>query len=326
MRRREFLLALSSGVAAWPLALMAQQPARQPTIGFLGATTPSAYGPFVEAFVKRLNELGWTEGRNVVIEYRWAEGNYDRFAEITAEFVRLNVDVIMTYGTGPAAAAKRVTSSIPIVFGGAGDPIGAGLVASLARPGGNLTGLSLQQTDAAPKRLELLREALPSVSRLAIIANIESRSAELDMLQIQEAGSALGLQILAVPVRGGQAITTAVDELKDRVEALYIVTDVLVFQNREQIVSRATAGRMATMCTYLEYVQAGCFISYGPDIPDLYRRAAVQVDKILRGTKPGDIPVEQPTKFELAINLKTAKALGITVPPALLLRADEVIE
>jgi putative ABC transport system substrate-binding protein len=324
--RRTFLAGTGAVLLAGPLAAEAQQPARLPTIGFLGASTPSAMRDWVAAFVERLHGLGWIEGRTIAIEYRWAEGRTERFAEISNEFVRLKVDIIVTYGTAAVAAAKRATNVIPIVFAGAGDPVGAGLVASLARPGGNVTGLSLQQTDAAPKRLELLREVVPRLSRLAIIANVDSRSAVLDMIEIRDAAGALGLQPSAVEVRGGEQIVPAIGALKGKADALYVVTDPLLFTNRIGINTLATDMRLPTMCSYREYVAAGCLMSYGPNYLDLFRRTAEHVSKILRGAKPADIPVEQPTKFELVINLKTAKALGLTIPPSVLGRADEVIQ
>ena len=264
--------------------------------------------------------------RRGTAEYRWAEGRTERFAEISNEFVRLKVDVIVTYGTAAVAAAKRATTIIPIVFAGVGDPVGAGVVASLARPGGNITGLSIQQTDAAPKRLELLREAVPRLSRLAIIANVDSRSAMLDMIDIRDRASALRLRPFTIEIRGAEQIEPAIEALKGKADALYVVTDPLLFSNRTKINALAMDLRLPTMCSYREYVAAGCFMSYGPYFLDLFRRTAEQVSRILRGAKPADLPVEQPTKFELVINLKTAKALGLTMPQSLLVRADQVIE
>jgi putative tryptophan/tyrosine transport system substrate-binding protein len=325
MRRREFIT-LFGGAAAWPVAARAQQSAKLPTIGFLGASTASAMNDWAAAFVRRLHDLGWVEARNVAIIYRWAEGRTERFVEIADEFSRLRVDVIVTYGTAALAAAKRATTVIPIVFAGAGDPVGAGLVASLARPGGNVTGLSLQQTDAAPKRLELLRDTVRKLSRLAIIANADSRSAVLDMEDIRDAALRLGIQPSATEIRRAEQIAPAIAALKGQAEALYVVTDPLLFTNRRTINALAADMLLPTMCSYREYVEAGCLMSYGPNYLVLFGRAAEQVDKILRGAKPAEIPVEQPTKFELVINLKTAKALGLTMPPELLARSDEVIE
>jgi putative tryptophan/tyrosine transport system substrate-binding protein len=325
LKRREFITLLGGAVAAWPLAVRAQQ-GKMPTIGFLGANTPSAESQWIAAFVQRLRELGWIEGRTVAIEYRWAEGRAERAAEIAAELVRLKVDVIVTYATTPALAAKQATSAIPIVLATSGDPVGTGLVANLARPGGNITGSSIQQTDLAGKRLELLRELIPGLRRLAILANIGSPNAVLDMREAQAAASTLGLEVTAFEIRRAEDIAPGFDALKGRAGALYIVTDPLVFTNRARIHTLAMGAQLPAIYTFREYVEAGGLMSYGPSFPDLFRRAAEFVDKILRGTKPGDIPVEQPTKFDLVINLTTAKALGLDVPPTLLARADEVIE
>ena len=281
---------------------------------------------WVAAFVQRLRELGWIEGRTVAIEYRWAEGRSERFAEIAAEFVRLKVDVIVTAGTAAVVAAKQATSVIPIVFAAAGDPVGTGLVASLARPGGNVTGLSIQATDLAGKRLELLREVVPGLRRLAIMANVGNPAAVLEMGEVQAAARTLGLEVVTLEIRRAEDIAPAFEALKGRADALYVVGDPLVNTNRVRINTLALAARLPTMYGSREYVEAGGLMSYGANFPDLFRRAADYVDKILRGAKPADIPVEQPTKFDLVINLTTAKALGLDVPPTLLARADEVIE
>ena len=316
---------LGGATAAWPLAARAQQPAKLPTIGFLGGTTPATWSLFVAAFVQRLRELGWIEGRTIAIEYRWAEGRGERFAEIAAEFVRLNVDVIVTVG-GAVLAAKQATSLIPIVFAAAADPVGSGLVASLARPGGNVTGLSSQFTDLAGKRLELLREMVPSLRRLAIMANAGYPAAVLEMAEVQATTRTLGLDVVTLELRRAEDIAPAFEALKGRAEALYVCAESLVTTNRVRINTLALAARLPTMHSIREYVEAGGLMSYGPNFPDLWRRAGDLVDKILRGAKPADIPVEQPTKFDLVINLTTAKALGLEVPPTLLARADEVIE
>ena len=325
MNRREFVTLLGSA-AAWPLAARAQQAAKVPTIGFLGATTPLAEGQRLAAFVQRLRQLGWMEGRNVSIEVRWAEGRSERYAEIATEFVLLKVDLIVTYATPPVLAAKQATSVIPIIFASAADPVGTGLVASLARPGGNVTGLSNQQADTAAKRLELLRELIPGLGRLAILANVGSPAAVLDMREVQAAARALGLEVITSELRRAEDISPAFDALKGRADALYVCTDPPVNTHRIRVNTLALAARLPTMHLFREYVEAGGLMSYGPNNPDLLRRAADYVDKILRGAKPGDIPVEQPTKFDLIINLTTAKALGLTIPEPFLLRADEVIE
>ena len=324
IRRRQFITLLG-GAAAWPLAARTQQAGMMPTVGFLGTTTPSIMSQWTAAFVGRLRELGWIEGRTIKIEYRRAEGRGERYAEIAAEFVRLKVDVIVT--TGPAAPqAKQATSVIPIVLALSGDPVGAGLVASLARPGGNITGLSMLSADLAGKRLELLREVVPGLSRLAIMVNVGFPNAVLESGEVQAAAGTLGLEVLPLEIRQAQDIAPAFEALKDHADALYVCTDALLNANRIRINTLALGARLPTMHGYKESVEAGGLMSYGANLTDLFRRAGDYVDKILRGAKPGDIPVEQPIKFDLVINLTTAKALGLTVPPSLLARADEVIE
>jgi putative tryptophan/tyrosine transport system substrate-binding protein len=323
--RRKFLATLGGAAAAWPLAARAQQAGKLPTIGFLVSGTPSSHSQWVAAFVRRLQELGWIEGRTVAIEYRWAEGRTERAAEFAAEFVRLKVDVIVTSATVVVIASKRATSVIPIVFM-AGDPVGTGLVASLARPGGNATGLSLQQTETAGKRLELLREVVPGLGRLAILANVGNPKSVLEMGEVQTAARTLGLEVITLEIRRGADIVPAFEALKGRAEALYVVLDPLVNTHRIRINTLAMAARLPTVHGSREGVEAGGLMSYGTNFLDVFRLAADYVDKILRGAKPGDIPVEQPTKFDLVINLTTAKALGLTIPESFLLRADEVIE
>ena len=276
--------------------------------------------------MSRLRDLGWIEGRTIAIEYRWAEGRSERFADIAAELVQHKVDVIVTAGTPPVLAAKQATSVIPIVFPLAGDPVGNGLVASLARPGGNVTGLSIQTTDLGNKRLELLREALPSLGRLAVMANIGNTSAAFEMAEVSKTAKTLGIEIVAVEIWRAEDIALAFETLKARAEALYVCGDPLVTTNRIRIKTLALSARLPTMHGSREHVDAGGMMSYGPNFPAMFRRAADLVDKILRGTKVADIPVEQPPTFDLVINLITAKALGLTVPPTLLARADEVIE
>jgi ABC-type uncharacterized transport system substrate-binding protein len=326
MKRRAFISLLGSAAAAWPLTARAQQPAKLPIIGYLGPSTRSIDVHRLGALVQRLRELGWIEGRTIVIEYRWAEGRNEHLAEVTAEFVRLKVDVIVTAGTAAVVTAKQATSVIPIVFAVAGDPVGTGLVASLARPGGNVTGLSNQSADLAGKRLELLREVVPSLRRLAILANAGSPIGVLEMREAQAAARTLGLEVVTSEIRRVEDIAPAFETLKDRAEALYVASDPLVTTNRIRINTLALGARLPTMHGQGDSVEAGGLMSYGANYPDLHRRAADYVDKILRGAKPGDIPVEQPTKFDLVINLTTAKVLGLTVPPSQLARADEVIE
>ena len=325
MTRRDFIALLGGAVAAWPLAAHAQQPGKPPTIGFLGTSTASAWRPWTAAFVQRLRELGWSEGRNLAIEYRWADARSERYTEIAAEFVRLKVDVIVTGGNA-AVAAKQASSAVPMVFVLVGDPVGTGLVASLAHPAGNVTGLSNQQTDLAGKRLELLREVVPGLRRLAILANVGAPFAVLEVAEAHAAAVTLGLEVAPLEIRRAEDIASAFETIKGRADALYVVGDALVFTNRLRINTFALAARLPTMHVDRALVEAAGLMSYGPNFSDFFRRAADYVDKILRGAKPGDIPVEQPTKFDLVVNLITAKALGLDVPPTLLARADEVIE
>jgi putative tryptophan/tyrosine transport system substrate-binding protein len=323
--RREFITLLGSAAATWPFAARGQQARKLPTIGLLTAGSPASHSRWVAALVKRLNELGWIEGRTITIEYRWAEGRNERYAEIAAEFIRLKVDVIVTQG-GAVAAAKQATSTIPIVFTVAADPLGSGLVESLARPGGNVTGLSLQFTDLAGKRLELLREAVSGLGRMAIMANGGYRAAVLEMGEVQETARRLGLEVTGIAIRRAEDIGPAIESVKGRAQALYVAGDPLMSTNQIRINMLALAARLPTMYGIREYVEAGGLMSYGANFPGMFRRGAELVDIILRGAKPADLPVEQPTKFDLVINLITAKALGLEVPPTLLARADEVIE
>ena len=326
MKRREFMTLLGASAVVWPFAAWAQQAGKVPTIGFLGATTPAGGGQLLAAFVQRLRELGWVDGRNVAIEVRWAEGRSERASEVVADFARMKVDALVTSGTPTTLAAKQATSVIPIVFAVANDPVGSGFVASLSRPGGNITGLSLQSTDLAGKRLELFREVVPDLRRLAIMAHVGNPGAVLELAEVQAAARALGLEVATLEIRRAEDIAPAFEALNGRVDALYIETDALISTHRIRINTLALAARLPTMHSVRAYVEAGGLMSYGPNYTDLFRRAGELVDKILRGAKPADIPVEQPTKFDLAINLTTAKALGLEVPPTLLARADEVIE
>jgi putative ABC transport system substrate-binding protein len=325
IKRREFITLLG-GAAAWPAAARAQQPRKTPTVGLLGATTSATAGQWIAAFAQRLRELGWTEGRTVAIEYRFAEGRNERMAEIAAEFVRARADVIVAQGTTAALAAKNATAAIPIVFVLPGDPVGSGLVASLARPGGNVTGLSSQTADLGGKRLDLMREIVPVLRRLAMMGNAGNSANVSDMHEFQTAARASGLEASTFEIRRTEDITAAFAAFKGKVDALYVAPDALLNTNRMRINTLALAARLPTMYGARENVEAAGLISYGPSFTDLFRRAGDYVDKILRGTRPADLPVEQPTKFELVVNLITAMALGLTVPPTLLARADEVIE
>jgi putative ABC transport system substrate-binding protein len=324
MRRRQFIAGLGSA-AAWPVVARAQQQVKLPTIGFLGSATASTESERVASFAQRLGELGWIDGRNVAIEYRWSEGRNERYAEIVAEFVRLKVEVIVTQGTAPVLAAMHATSVIPIVFAGSGNPVATGLVASLARPGGNVTGLSNQQADIASKRVQLLREVVPVLRRLAILGNVGNPAVVLEMGDAHEAARRPGLDAATFEIRRAEDIAPAFEGLK-AVDALYVAGDPLATSNKVRIITLALAARLPTIFSDRESTEAGGLMSYGANMPNQYRHAADFVDKVLRGAKPADLPVEQPTKFDLVINLTTAKALGLTVPPNLLAIADEVIE
>src|SRR5215475_5785382 len=325
LRRREFVTLLGGAAAAWPLTARTQQAGKLPTIGFLGGPTASTAGQWVTVFRERLRELGWIEGRTVTLEVRWAEGRTERFAEIASEFVRLKVDVIVTAGP-PVFAAKQATSVIPIVFATVADPLNTGLVAGLAQPGGNITGLSLTSPELAGKRLELLREAIPGLRQLAIIANADYPPSMRELDEVDTAARPLGIETIALKIRQAADIAPAFQALKGRAQALYVIGESLTATNQVRIHSFALAARLPAMEPNREMVETGGLISYAPNFPSLYRRAADLVDKILRGAKPADIPVEQPTKFDLIINLTTAKALGLEIPPTLLARADEVLE
>jgi putative ABC transport system substrate-binding protein len=326
LHRRAFITLVGGAAAAWPLAARAQQAGRLPTIGFFSPNTRSAASPWTAAFVQRLRDVGWNEKQTVSIMYRYGEGETERIADFVAEFVRLKVDVIVTHGEPNVVAAKQATSVIPIVFAVAADPVGTGLVASLSKPGGNVTGLSIQSIDLAGKRIELLREAVPSLRRLAILANVGAHTNVLELGEAQAAMRPLGLEAVVLDVRRAEEIAPAFEALKGRADGLYVCSSPLVNTNRVRITTWALTARLPTVYGFREPVDAGALMSYGANFSDLFRRAADYVDKILRGTKPGDIPVEQPTKFDLVINLTTARALGLDVSPTLLARADEVIE
>ena len=324
MKRRAFIAGLG-GAAAWPTVAFAEQRAKVPTIGFLGPASASAMKSWATAFAHRLAELGWNEGRNIAIEYRWAEGHTDRFPEIAAEFVRLKVDVVVTTGSA-VPAFKQATSVIPIVFAIANDPVGGGLVDNLARPGGNVTGLSILAADLGGKRLEILRQVIPGLSRLATMGDVANLVTASETSQVQEAARTLGIEVVRSEVRRAEDIAPAIDALKGRADALYVQSDPLMNTNRMRISILALGARLPTLSGIRDYIESGGLMSYGPNFPDLFRRTADYVDKILRGTKPADLPIEQPTKFDLVINLTTAHALDLTIPPTLLARADEVIE
>lgn len=327
MDRRQAITALAacSGLIAMR-SLHAQQSARLRTVGFLSPTTPSAESQRLAAFMQRLRELGWIEGRTVAVNVRWAEGRNERYAEIAAEFVKLKVDLIATQGTAATIAAKQATSAIPIVSAIMGDPVASGLVKNLARPGGNVTGLSTQTNDSIGKRIELLRDVVPGLRRLAILGNIGNPVSVLEIRETQAAVRLLGLEVDTLAIQSPQDIAPAFEGLTNSVQALYIAGDALITSNWSRINTFALRAGLPTISTVREYVDAGALMSYGPNFVEMFRRAADLVDMILRGTKPGDIPVAQPTKFDFVLNRTTAKALGLTIPKELLLRADEVIE
>ncbi len=324
MRRREFITLIGTAAATWSFAALAQPSVRRPTLGLLIPGSPASYGQRVAALVQQLRDLGWVDGRTIIIEYRWAATQ--RFDEAVGEFVRSKVDVIFTSGTPPTVAAKRATSEIPIVFAPAGDPLASGLVASLSRPGGNVTGLSNQTADIASKRVELLREVAGQVRRLAIIVKSNNGSAASEMREVEAAAVKLGIEVVPLEIAQAEDIGPAFDTLKGRADAVYVVIDSLVTTHANRVNTLALAARLPTMHGARELVAAGGLMSYSANYEDLFRRGAQYIDKILRGAKPADIPVEQPTKFDLVVNLTTAKALGLTIPPKLLLTADEVIE
>lgn len=324
MRRREFIALLGGATAAWPVKARSQQVDKLPTIGFLGDNA-SFWGPWTAAFSDRMRELGWIEGRNVAIEYRWSEARPDRIAEIAAEFVQKKVDVIVTYG-GAVATLKQATASIPVIFALANDPVGSGLVAGLSRPGGNVTGFSLQQGDIAGKRLELLRQLVPSLRRLAIMFDARYPASVREMNNVQDTAHNLGLEVAPHGIQRAEDIAPVFDALRGQADALYVVENALLGFNGKRIAALALNVQLPTTFLSAETVRAGGLMSYGADIPALFGRTAEVVNKILRGAKPADIPVEQPNKFDLVINLKTAKELDLTVPDKMLALADEVIE
>jgi len=322
--RRKFIAALGGAALAWPLSARGQQPDKLPTIGLL-TPNASSWSTETAAFAERLSQLGWIEGRTITIEYRWSEGRQERVAEIAAEFARQKVDVIVTSGDA-VATLKQATAVIPIVFAIAGDPVGSGFVESLARPGGNVTGMSLQQNGIASKRLELLRDVVPNLRRLAIIFDAGYPASVLEMGEVQAAARTLDLEVAPHEIRRAEDIAPVFDTLKSQADALYVVDDTLILVNRTPIITLALGAGLPTTFGNRDFVKAGGLMSYGANFPALFQRAAEYVDKILRGAKPSDLPVEQPTKFDFVINLKTAKTLGLTIPPTLLAIADEVIE
>jgi putative ABC transport system substrate-binding protein len=326
MQRREFITLLG-GAVALPFAAQAQQAAKIPRIAFMGNSTAAMEANLIKPFRDGLRELGYEEGRNLIIEFRWAEGKYDRFPALIAELLTAKVDLIVTAGTPATLAVKKATSTVPLVFIAVGDPVGTGVVPSLARPGGNLTGLASISPDLESKRLQLLREINPGLSHVAFLFNPSNPFYVTSMKQANAAIKALQMKLLSLPVSKTEDLDGAFDKiLKERPEALLVLADRVFLHNRNRIMEFATKNRLPTMVPYKELVEAGGLIGYGPSYEDMHRRAADYVDKILKGAKPGDLPVEQPTKFDLRVNLKAARAIGIKIPEGFLLRADEVLE
>jgi putative tryptophan/tyrosine transport system substrate-binding protein len=326
MRRREFLTILGT-VAALPLDAHAQQTAKVPRVGWLSPGSQTSDQSFVAAFRDGLRELGWMVGQNVAIESRWAEGKFELLPDLAAELVRLKVDVIVANVTQASLAAKRATTTIPIVMVGVGDPLGSGLVDSLARPSGNVTGPSSMLAEASAKQLALLKETVPSASSVAVLWNPANPVWQASALkQTEAAARAMGLRLQLVEARGPDELEGAFATItRERSGALFVPADIIFVRHAQQMADLAARHRVAAMYGFREHVEAGGLMSYAASFPVMFRRAAAFVDKILKGAKPGDLPVEQPTKFELVINLKTAKALGVTIPQAVLQRADEVI-
>jgi putative ABC transport system substrate-binding protein len=323
--RRKFLATLG-GAAAAPLAAKAQQKTNLPTLAFLGAGSPATADLWVSAFISRMRELGWIEDRNIKIDVRWADGRNDRSAEIAAELVRRKVDVIVTYSSEHTQIVKQATSTIPIVFALAADPVGSGLVASLARPGGNVTGLSAQNVDLTAKRFELLREIVPGLRRLAVLFNGNNPTAKIEIDIVRTAAIPVGVEVFPSAILGPEDIGPAMAGIAKQADALFVVGEPMTFTHRTRINTLALAAGLPTNYATRGYVEVGGLMSYGPNFPASFRRAADYVHKILLGANPGDLPVEQPTSYDLVVNLTTAKVLGLTIPEAFLLRADEVIE
>jgi len=310
-----------------PLTSTAQQAAKVPRLGLLIPGSSSAFAPRIEAFRYGLRDLGYVEGRNITMEYRFAEGKDDRLPALVAELIRLQVDIIVTDGEAAIRAAQHATTTIPIVMAVSGDPVGIGHVASLARPGGNITGLSFMQPEVSGKRLELLQEAVPKLSHVAVLWNPDVPVSTLGFKETQTAAHALGLQLQSLEVRGPDEFDQAFAAMtSEHADALVVLSNPLFFEHRRQLAELAVKHRLPAIFLFREYVEAGGLMAYGANLNDMWRRAASYMDRILKGTKPADLPVEQPVKFALFINLKTAKALGVTIPPTLLFQADEVIQ
>jgi putative ABC transport system substrate-binding protein len=324
MNRREFIT-LVGGAAAWPVTARAQS--KIPRIGFLGNSTAALEANLLDAFREGLRELGYEEGRNIIIEYRWADGKYDHFPVLVAELIAAKVDAIVTAGTPAALAVKNATTTVPLVMVAVGDPIGTGLVPSLARPGGNLTGLSSIAPDLEGKRLQLLREVTPALSYVAMFINSLNPFHVSSMKQAHDAAQAMGIKLQLHDIRKSEDLDEAFAAIrKERPDALLILADRVFLHNRERIVDFANEQRLPNVNAYKELVEVGGLMSYGPSYEDMHKRAAIYVDKILKGAKPADLPIEQPSKFTFIVNIKAAKTLGVTVPSQLLGLADQLIE
>jgi putative tryptophan/tyrosine transport system substrate-binding protein len=327
MKRRDFVTLLGGAAAAWPLAVRAQQSGKVYRIGLLETAPAASNAANFDALRKGLRELGYVEGQNLVLDYRSVDGRPERFPHLAAELLRLNVDLIVTRGTPAVMAVKNATGTVPVVMAASGEPVGTGVVAGLARPGGNVTGLSALTSELVAKRLELMREAVAGIRRIAFLFNMGNPIAPSSWGEFKTAAPSLNLEAQLLDVRKSEDLVQAFDvAIAQRADAILVGNDTVMLANRGQVVELAAKHRMPAMYHAREFVDAGGLMTYGVSYPDLYRRAATFVDKIFKGANPADLPVEQPTKFELVINLKTAKALGLDVPPTLLARADEVIE
>jgi putative tryptophan/tyrosine transport system substrate-binding protein len=325
MKRREFITFLGSVAATWPLSASAQS--KIPRIGFMGNSTAALEANLVDAFREGLREHGYEEGRNIVIEYRWADGKYDQFPALVAELIAAKVDAIVTAGTPAALAVKRATTTVPLVMVAVGDPVGTGLVPSLARPGGNLTGLSSIAPDLEGKRLQLLREVMPALSHVAMFVNSLNPFHVSSMNQARAAAQAMGIKLQLHDIRKSEDLDDAFAAIrKERPDALLILADRVFLHNRERMMDFTKEQRLPNVNAYKELVEVGGLMSYGPSYEDMHKRAAIYIDKILKGAKPADLPIEQPSKFTFIVNLKAAKALGVTVPSQLLGLADQLIE
>jgi putative ABC transport system substrate-binding protein len=331
VKRRDFITLLGCAAAApsllWPLAARAQQPRKVPHIGVLLAGTPASFSLRAQAFRNGLHDLGYVEGKTIAIEWKWGYDRVEGLPELAAELVGLNVDVIVTGGTPAAKALKNATRTIPIIMAIIGDPIAAGLVDSLARPGGNATGFSIVAPELGGKRLQLLKEIVPGISAVAVISNVSNPQSQIELSEMQVAAQTLDLQLHSIQISGESSLEDAFEKLsKQSIQALIVLTDPILYSQRSRIVALAARKRLPAMYFFREFVQEGGLMSYAPSDRDLFRRAATYVDRVLKGANPGDLPVEQPTKFELIINLKTVKALGLAIPDKLIALADEVIE